>query len=674
MEPRYKRLSSPLRIGGFTLKNRIGAGNCLPHFLQGPEPYPADPAIAHFENKARGAAYVTCMGINNFTQGKQFPMDLDFAHFPDYNLYDCSCQNYLLHLSDTIHFYNSLASMSMFVGPPSAYPLMRPKGGNAYIAPEGIGYDPKLPFGKAALDEFDIELIDAHKLPGEYDEETLDKIAESYAEQAAILHMLDFDMVSLHFAYRANLPAKFISPITNLRTDKFGGSLENRMRFPLSVLSRLRKRLGNSILIEMIWSAEDTEGGYTLEESAEFLSEASKYIDIVQLRSPNVDPAHPTGFTLEETPFLHYAEFMKKHVKNLKIATIGGYQDLDVCEKVIADGKADLIAMSRAFLSNTNLWRLMAEGRNDDVAPCLRCNKCHGGAKGEPLHSICSINPVIGLEHKIDRLVVPTKGGRKVAVIGGGPAGLRCAMDLADRGHFVDLYESGEKLGGAIKHSDNVDFKWPLKRYKDFLVKQVQKRDKINAILGTKAVPESISEKGYDVVVAAVGATPIVPDISGLAETQFAFAEQAFEDESSLGHHVVVIGGGEVGVECGIYLAKKGHEATVIEARGELAENSAKIHYRSMFEAAWKAEPNFHSIVNAKVLQVNPGEVICLVGGEESKIKADSVVISVGLSSKIDEALSFSACAPEFRFIGDCKKASSITNATRTAFAAAMTI
>ncbi|MDR2750187.1 MAG: hypothetical protein LBC41_05965, partial [Clostridiales bacterium] len=312
MEPRYKCLSSPLRIGGFTLKNRIGAGNCLPHFLQGPEPYPADPAIAHFENKARGAAYVTCMGINNFTQGKQFPMDLDFAHFPDYNLYDCSCQNYLLHLSDTIHFYNSLASMSMFVGPPSAYPLMRPKGGSAYIAPEGIGYDPKLPFGKAALDEFDIELIDAHKLPAEYDEETLEKIAESYAEQAAILHMLDFDMVSLHFAYRANLPAKFISPITNLRTDKFGGSLENRMRFPLSVLSRLRKRLGNSILIEMIWSAEDTEGGYTLEESAEFLSEASKYIDIVQLRSPNVDPAHPTGFTLEETPFLHYAEFMKK--------------------------------------------------------------------------------------------------------------------------------------------------------------------------------------------------------------------------------------------------------------------------------------------------------------------------------------------------------------------------
>jgi len=677
MQPKYKSLLSPLKVRGFVLKNRMSAANSLPHFLQGPEPYPADSVISHYANKAKGASIVTCMGINNCTIGKQFPMDLDFGHFPDFDLYDCNCQNYLLQLADTIHFYDSIAAMGIFVGPPSSYPLMRKKQANIVQGNvNGASGDIERPFDTPNMDEFEIELIEAHKLPHEYDEETLEKIAKSYAEQAGILNMLDFDMLSLHFAYRGNLPAKFMSPITNHRTDQWGGSLENRMRFPLMVLKAVREQVGEDFLIEILWSAEDLEGGYTLADTVTFLKEASKYIDIVQLRAPDADPAHPTGFNPEETPFLHYSEYVKKHVDNLIVATIGGYQDLDTCERAIAEGKTDLISMARAWISNPDYGRLALEGRNEDVVPCLRCNKCHGRGETDPFQSVCSVNPIIGLEHKIDRMIQPVRKLKTVAIIGGGPAGMRCAMYLADRGHHVTIYEQSDKLGGAIIHSDYVDFKWPLRKFKDFLIYQVNKRDNITIKLNTKATPDLLKAENYDVIISAIGAVQIAPPISGLSDSKhICFAEKAFMNHESLGKNVVVIGGGEVGVEAGMYLAEHNHHVTVLEMRDTLAADTTKIHYRSMFQEAWEALPLFHAVTGAKVIAVNDQAVTYIdKDGKENTISADSIVISAGAKAKTDEALSFYGITGEFHMIGDCRKPATIQETTRSAFATAVTI
>ncbi len=665
MEPKYKHMLSPLKVGNFTFKNRLVAANSLPHFLQGPESYPADTVIAHYENKARGAAVTTCMGINNFTKGVQLPMEADFSHFPDYDLYDANSQNYLMQLADSIHYHDSIACMGIFVGPPSAYPLMRFKD----AAP------PELKPGELApppMREFEIEKIFAHGMPEDYDEVTLDKICDSYAEQAAILKTLAFDMVSIHYCYRANLPSKFMSPLTNKRTDGYGGSLENRMKFPLEVLKRVREKVGRNFIIEIIWSQEDEEGGYTLEDSITFLKEAKKYIDVVQLRAKNVDDAHPTGFTLEETPLLEKAALIKKGVGDgLIVGSTGGYHYPETCEKALAEGKVDLIYMARAWVSNPEYGKLIKEGRGDDVVPCIRCNKCHGRGVHDPFISVCSVNPIIGLEHKIARMVDPVGKKKKVAVVGGGPAGMRCAMYLHDRGHEVTLYEASDALGGAIKHADYPVFKWPVKHLKDWLIAQVGKRN-IRVEMKTRADRDLLAAKDYDVIVASLGAVPVKPPIPGIDGTNVRTAEEAFRKTAEFGKRVAVIGGGEVGVEAAMHLCENGHEATVIEMRGELAADATKIHYSEMLSAYWHKLGNFHPVLNATVTEIRPDAVVYRDAmGETKTVPCDQVVVSVGMKPLRDEALTLSGISPEFYMLADCKATGTIQQAMRSAFGVA---
>ena len=674
MTPKYPHLMSPLVVRGKVLKNRLAASNSLPHFLQGPEPYPADTVIAHYENKAKSAAIVTCMGINNFSRGKQLPMFLDFGHFPDFDLYDTCCQNYLLQLADSIHFYDSIACMGIFVGPPSAYPIMRPKATNlpnengpqnAFEQTQSLNAPPPV--------EFDLEKIPAHEDPAWYTDQQLEDIAFSYAEQAGILQMLDFDMISIHMCYNANLPARMFSKKLNTRTDKWGGSLENRMRFPLLVLQKVRQKVGPRMIIEIQWSAEE-DGGYDLEESAAFLNEAKKYIDIVQLRYYEVDHAHPISFNLEHTPFLHYGAYMKEHVPGLVIGVIGGFHYPEDCERAIAEGKADIIYTARAYVSNPDYGQLVMEGRDDDIVPCLRCNKCHGRGEHDPFVSVCSVNPLIGLEQKVDRMKIPTKGGKRVALIGGGPAAMRCAMYLQDRGHIPVIYEKGPVLGGAIIHADYADFKWTLKDFKDFLIHQIDKRG-IAVHLNTEATPEMIAAENYDVVIAATGATPILLPIPGADPERVVFCQEGFAHPEKLGHNVVIIGGGEVGCEMGIYLARLGHSATVLEMRDRLSADSTAIHYYSMFQEAWENEPNFHGITGAKVAAIRDGAVeYGDRDGNLVSVPADSVIMSAGMRANQQQAMKFYGCAKEFYMIGDCKKPATIQQAMRSAYSTAMRI
>lgn len=669
MSHKYSNLLSPLKVRNFVLKNRLEISNSLPHFLQGPESYPADSVITHYANKAKaGAAIVTCMGINNFTRGVKGPQELDFFHFPDYDLYDPCSQNYLMQLADAIHYHGALACMGIFVGPPSGYPLKQPDG-----TLEILRKTPK--FEKAEGEDQSDAFMKA--FAGVVDSVTADDmefIANSYAEQCSILKFLGFDMASIHLCYRGQIPTQFLSPLTNKRIDEYGGSLENRARFPLMILKRVREAVGKDFVLEILFSGEDPEGGYTMDEGIEFLKMCEPYVDIVQFRAPEADPNHPTGFNLEETPFLKYAEYAKKSGLNMLIACVGGFHYFDTCEQALAEGKLDIVTAARAWISNSNYGQLIQEGRTDDLVPCLRCNKCHGRGANDPFVSICSVNPVIGIEHMLNKLVSEPTASKRIAIIGGGPAGMKAAMILNDRGHKVTIFEASEALGGAIRHAEFVDFKWPLNDFRKYLIHQVEKRP-IDVRLNTKATPEAIKAEGFDAVVTALGGVPITPPIPGIDGKNVVTGVESMFHPDALGKNVVVIGGGEVGVETAMNLAKKGHEATVIEMRGELAPDTTLIHYRSMFQEAWEALPTFHAILNAACTEISEtGVTYRGKDGVAHFVPADSVVVSAGMKPLTDEALSFYGSADAFYMIGDCKKVSTVQQAMRSAFGMANSI
>ena len=673
---KYPHVLSPLVVRGHVLKNRLEVSNSLPHFLQGNEPFPAESVITHYANKAKaGAAIVTCMGINNFSRDMIVPMEADFTHFPDFDLYNPACQNYLMQMADAIHYHGAVACMGFFVGPPSGYPLQKPDGSLEILRLSDIANSRPLseeevdPFGQSDMMTRSVKAALLNTTP-----EHMEFIADSLAQQVKILKFLDFDMVSIHLCYRGQLPTQFLSPLTNTRKDEYGGSLENRAKFPLMCLKKIREAAGRDMIVEILFSGEEPEGGYTMDEGVEFLKMAEPYVDIVQFRAGEADPNHPIPFEQEHTPFLKYAENAKKKGLKMKVACVGGFHYFDDVEAAVAEGKVDIVSSARAFISNPNYIQLMQEGRADDLVPCLRCNKCHGRGPHDPFVSVCSVNPRIGIEHRLDVLESPAQPGMRIAVIGGGPAGMKTAMDLCDRGHKVTLYEAEDHLGGAIYHADFVPFKWTLRDFKQYLIHQVEKRP-IDVKLNTRATPEMVQAEGFDMVISALGASPAKPPIPGLDKPHVMVATESMIHPETVGHNVVVIGGGEVGVEAGMNLAQKDHEVTVLEMTHMLAPESTAIHYYSMFKDAWEKLPGFHSVVKATVTAVEDDRVTYLdAEGVEHAIPCDSVVISLGMRAKTDEALAFSNTADRFAIIGDCKKPATVQQAMRQAYAVAHSI
>jgi NADPH-dependent 2,4-dienoyl-CoA reductase/sulfur reductase-like enzyme len=365
------------------------------------------------------------------------------------------------------------------------------------------------------------------------------------------------------------------------------------------------------------------------------------------------------------------AEAIKKSDPGVAILTVGGYLDPDISEEIIASGKADFIGMARAWITNPDYGRKLYEGRREDIVPCLRCQTCHRSSWADPFTSVCSVNPIWGLEHRIESMIESPTGKKKVAVIGGGPAGMEAALIAASRGHQVTLYEKSNALGGLIKTADNVSFKGLLKDFKNYLVRQVNKKG-IKVYLNTEATPEMLKKEKYDAILAAVGSEPIVPPIPGVKGKNVIFAEDVYGKENILAENVVVIGGGDVGVETAMHLVEKGHKVTVLEMGDMLAPNAPPIHYYSSFKEAWEKLPNFKSILKALCTGIENDKVTYedAEGGKHT-IKADSVVLSVGFKPKNDLAMKFYGVADRFYMIGDCSVAGNVQKAMRSAFSAA---
>lgn len=665
MNNRYYHLLSPVKIGGVILKNRMISSNAMPHFLQGPEQYPAEGLISHYADLAKnGAAMVTFPERLPPDGAADAPMPPDAARMPYFDIFNYAYHNYFSQLADAVHFFDSKLSISLVPMLPHGYgvsdrPAMSPQERNenpeTHDAPPFSGMGP--------LKEATTEMM----------EQTI----EDVAQRALLYKKCGFDACTFHACYRGSTAGQALSPLCNRRTDKYGGAtVETRSRFVLELAQRIKELCGKDFIIEIQLTAEE-DGGTTLDETIQFAKMAEGIIDIIQLRTNEGQTAHPTGFNCK--PGFHYtlgyAEAVKKSGAKVLVAPIGGYQDPEELESYIREGKCDMIAMGRAFICDREYGKKLYENRSEDIVPCLLCNKCHeDGELSGKFVSICSVNPYVGIGHRLNKLIAPPERIKKVAVIGGGPAGMQAAIELRKRNHNVVLFEKSTELGGQLKHADVVSFKWPLARFKRYLITQTYKNG-IDVRLATPATPEMIADGGFDAVIFAAGATPKLPNIPVAKGVKVYLPTDVYGHEEELGQNVVVVGGASTGTETGMHLAEKGHNVTVLTRKSVLAEDSQVVHYYDVMESAWNALKTFSWIPMATTTAVTAEGVRYTDGnGTEQMLPADSVVLCGGVTPAQDEAMKFYGCADWFTIIGDCSKPGNIHKCMREALAAASQI
>lgn len=453
----------------------------------------------------------------------------------------------------------------------------------------------------------------------------------------------------------------------------------------LALCKAVKKALPDMLIVTELFirdsdiQADTTDQYYvsavSIEEGIKYAKDLEGVADILHVRIGDGSYAHATTWnSIKGKPYsIKYSEAIKKSGAKILCAPGAGFQDLDLNEEYIANGKADMITEARAFICDSEYGKKMQSGAGEDVVPCIRCNKCHGVSMNDTWYTVCSVNPKIGLPIGVKAIEVPTVQ-KKVAVIGGGVAGMKAAITAAERGHKVTLYEKDSTLGGLARHSDYSSYKWCIKDYKDYLVKRMQKLG-VALQMGVKATPEMVKAKGYDSVIAAVGSDPVKANITGANGKNVYDIMEAYAKEKSMGKNVVVIGGGEYGTDAGMFLAKAGHNVTMMtSAWGLILEQ--RVHYTGIIAETYGHLKNFSAITQAIATGISEGKVTYKdASGSEKSIAADSVVLFSGLRSKKDEALAYYGSARQFFTAGDCsEKGGNIQRCTRSAYFAASQI
>ena len=299
------------------------------------------------------------------------------------------------------------------------------------------------------------------------------------------------------------------------------------------------------------------------------------------------------------------------------------------------------------------------------------------------------MNPRFGIEHKLHRLLKNSTSSKRVAIIGGGPVGMRCAIMAAEQGHSVTLYEKTGYLGGQLYHAESYSFKWPLRDFKNWEKRRMEELG-VTVHLNNAPDPEALKGEGYDVVIAATGAQANLPrSIQGLRDENgnalVRTCHDIFGRESELGRHVVICGASETGIETAMYLAQNGHEVTLLTRQTEIGHDCSKLHYITMawvkpnndgsgkghMAPAWeKFEDVLHGITEVTTKSVD-GNTVTYVdkAGEEHTITADDVIICGGVSPRVDEAMRYADCADTFLMAGDCNGCGNIQRGMRDALA-----
>lgn len=506
------------------------------------------------------------------------------------------------------------------------------------------------------------------EMPHELTIDEIHELVEAFGDAALRVKKAGFDGVQLHGAH-GYLIAQFMSLYSNKRTDKYGGNLLNRLRFPLEIIANVRAKCGEDFPLSFRISADEfVPGGRTIADTRAMVPILERagvdmfdisvgvYGSMERIIAP---AAVEHGWTTD------FAAAVKE-VVTVPVMSTGRINDPFLAESVLASGRADLVGMGRASLADPFLPLKAREGRYDEIVQCIGCLQ---GCVGNVLSGgdmKCVVNPRLGLESEL--IVEPAVAPRKVVVVGGGPAGMEAAIVAAERGLKVELYEKAAHLGGQFHLASIPPAKGEIAVFLGWQVQQM-KRLGVEVHLKTEATEALIDASKPDLVVIATGATPILPAIPGIGKKHVVSAFDVLDGRVVTGERVVVVGGGMVGAETANHLANHGKVVTVVEMLPGIATDEQpvpRMHLLRSLEArhvAIDTSTRVKEVLDTGIVTAN---------GKESVIDADTIVLATGAHSVNALAEALIDKPYQVVTVGDAKSVRKVLEAIAEGFSAGL--
>lgn len=640
--PRVDVLFEPISIGPIRIKNRL----VMPPMVMcyaGVRGEVSEQVLAHFERVARGgiglviveASYVHPLG--KVLEG-QIAIDSDDL-VPG-----------LSRVVDVVKSFGAAIAIQLF------------HGGIQAKVPE--------PVGPSAIAR---KLVPPPKTPRELTTREVEELVEAFANAALRAKQAGFDMVEVHGTH-GYLVAEFLSPLTNRRTDKYGA---DRALFAIEIVERIKEKCGKSYPVIFRLIADEFEpGGITVDYAKQIAKRLEEVgVDAFDITAGTYDSLdHIIPPIYYDTPgyFAKYAREIKK-VVSVPVITGGMISTPEDVAKLIEEGYADAVFVGRQLLADPEWPRKVREGRIEEIRPCIACNVCLERIfLGRAL--TCAVNPLKGLESRyLSEEAIPKAVYRKrVLIVGTGPAGLECARIAKIRGHDVVVIDREKEIGGALRVASRPEFKKRLERLIRWYEVQVKKLG-IELRLGTEFSTDVVKEVNPDIVVIATGSRPLIPKIPGVENA--VIADDVLLGRVDVGKSVVVVGGGLVGCETALFLAKQGREVTIVEMLSDIAIGEPFVN-RVAIKKLLRAS-GVRVLTKRFVSEIRKGEVEILDEvGRREVLKADTIVLAVGREPNIPREVveEVRKMGKELYVIGDAKEVRKIVDAIREGFYTALNI
>ena len=546
------------------------------------------------------------------------------------------------------------------------------------------------------------------EIPHALTENEIQEVIKSYVDATIRLKKAGFDAVELHggMGYLIN---QFLSPESNKRNDKYGGSVENRTNFAKELVLAIKKEVGESFPIIFRLSGDDfIKGGLKIKESIEI----AKILESAGVDAFNVSPGwheSPTPILVMSIPRSAYVFLAAETKKSVNVPVMGAVRinDLAIAEEILDNKQADLVSLGRPLIVDPYLPEKYKNAQYDDIRKCIACNQGCFDSLLNFKHVSCIYNAQAGMEDVYK--ITPTKKKKKIVVVGGGPAGMEAARIAALRGHEVSLYEKRSRLGGQLWYAYIPYGRGEIENIINYLETQIKKL-KVKITLEKEAGKKTVKDENPDAVIIAVGAEPVFPPIQGIDNKNVFLACDVLDGKVKVGNDVVIIGGGTIGCEVALEIAKMGAMSSDVACylfKNDIIDKDELIKYIShgpknvtILEMKRKLGGGFgkstkwvilkeiedakiKSKNSIKVLRINDckdqelgngvasnskSEVVYDVNGNEEVISADTIIIASGYKPNNSLAEQFNGIFNEVYSIGDCRNVETALSAIHDGF------